>query len=369
MSACRAATCTLTSWSTAWRTRRATRVFRQQDDIAIVNHGNGWEAGGFAGYDFGLLRVEVEGSYRVAELDAVELNDPPIPVNGGSVSDTAPLALAPGLYGSGSFPNAGGSTRIAAGIANLLLDFGGEDGIGLQVGGGAGYALVKADIYQLYEPGSAFVDDEDGAFTYQGLAQLYLPAGENVEIGLRYRYSRFTGIESDFANSLNADGILSTHSVLASLAVNFGGREAAPPPPPPPPSPPPPAPPPPAPPPPPPPPPPAPAVTDFLVFFDWDESSITPEAADTLNRAAQAFRDDGRARITLDGHADTSGPPDYNIRLSERRNEAVREYLVGQGVPEGVISSQAFGESQLLVETVDGVREPQNRRVEITIGD
>ena len=71
----------------------------------------------------------------------------------------------------------------------------------------------------------------------------------------------------------------------------------------------------------------------------------------------------------LDGHADTSGPADYNVNLSERRNDSVREYLVSRGVPEGVITSEAFGESELLVETADGVREPQNRRVEISIGN
>ncbi|MEO0501670.1 MAG: OmpA family protein, partial [Pseudomonadota bacterium] len=50
------------------------------------------------------------------------------------------------------------------------------------------------------------------------------------------------------------------------------------------------------------------------------------------------------------------------------RADAVRAYMVGQGVPESVIATEAFGESRLLVETADGVREPQNRRVEINLG-
>ena len=70
----------------------------------------------------------------------------------------------------------------------------------------------------------------------------------------------------------------------------------------------------------------------------------------------------------LAGHADKSGTPTYNVGLSERRNASVRAYLGGRGIPDGVISTQAFGESAPRVETADGVRELQNRRVEITYG-
>jgi outer membrane protein OmpA-like peptidoglycan-associated protein len=54
--------------------------------------------------------------------------------------------------------------------------------------------------------------------------------------------------------------------------------------------------------------------------------------------------------------------------LAERRNASVREYLTGRGIPGGAITSQAFGESMPRVPTADGVRELQNRRVEITYG-
>ena len=124
----------------------------------------------------------------------------------------------------------------------------------------------------------------------------------------------------------------------------------------------------------PPPPPPAPVAPpavveqNFIVFFDWDESDVTPAAADTLNQAAMAYRDGARTSVTLAGHADKSGPADYNVGLSQRRADAVRDYMSGQGVPTGVISTEAFGESRPLVETADGVREPQNRRVEINLG-
>ena len=74
------------------------------------------------------------------------------------------------------------------------------------------------------------------------------------------------------------------------------------------------------------------------------------------------------ARVVLAGHADRSGPNDYNVDLSQRRANNVAVYLEGRGVPRGSIATEAFGESRPLVEPADGVREPQNRRVEITMG-
>jgi outer membrane protein OmpA-like peptidoglycan-associated protein len=104
------------------------------------------------------------------------------------------------------------------------------------------------------------------------------------------------------------------------------------------------------------------------VFFDWDRSDITPQAAAILDNAAAAYQQSGSAQVMLAGHADKSGSAQYNVGLSQRRADAVRSYLAGRGVPEGAVASEAFGESRPLVETADGVREPQNRRVEITFG-
>jgi outer membrane protein OmpA-like peptidoglycan-associated protein len=106
----------------------------------------------------------------------------------------------------------------------------------------------------------------------------------------------------------------------------------------------------------------------FIVFFDWNKSDITPEAASILDNAAQAYTTTGQAQIMLAGYTDTSGSASYNMGLSQRRADAVKAYLAGKGVPDGVMTTQAFGETKLLVQTADGVREPQNRRVEITFG-
>jgi outer membrane protein OmpA-like peptidoglycan-associated protein len=72
----------------------------------------------------------------------------------------------------------------------------------------------------------------------------------------------------------------------------------------------------------------------------------------------------------LAGYTDTSGTAKYNMGLSQRRADSVKAYMVDHSIPEGVITTQAFGEdpAHLRVHTADGVREVQNRRVEITYG-
>lgn len=103
----------------------------------------------------------------------------------------------------------------------------------------------------------------------------------------------------------------------------------------------------------------------FLVFFDFDRSNLTTEAMAVVRRAAESVRRGGVSRITVTGHADRSGSDAYNMGLSQRRANAVRDALVREGVPANQISTTARGESQPLVPTPDGVREPQNRRAEI----
>lgn len=113
---------------------------------------------------------------------------------------------------------------------------------------------------------------------------------------------------------------------------------------------------------------PAPApIKNFLVFFDFNKSDITPEASKIITQAVDTAKKGGSTRVDLTGHADRSGPDKYNMALSLKRANAVKAAMVKQGIPADQISVVGKGETQPLVQTPDGVREPQNRRVEIVL--
>jgi opacity protein-like surface antigen len=111
---------------------------------------------------------------------------------------------------------------------------------------------------------------------------------------------------------------------------------------------------------------PKPAPRTYLVFFDWDKYSLTPRALDIISEAATASKT-GTTELDVSGYTDTSGTPTYNQGLSLRRAKAVEGQLVADGVPASEIDIHAYGETHLLVPTGPGVREPQNRRVEIVL--
>ncbi len=115
------------------------------------------------------------------------------------------------------------------------------------------------------------------------------------------------------------------------------------------------------------PPPPPPAPQSFMVFFDWDSAKLNTQASNVISQVAGAYKTKGGARITATGHTDTSGSEQYNMALSLRRANAVKDALVKEGVPATAISVVGRGEQGLLVQTGPNVREPQNRRVEIAI--
>jgi len=114
-------------------------------------------------------------------------------------------------------------------------------------------------------------------------------------------------------------------------------------------------------------PPPPPPVRNFLVFFDFDKSNLTPRALDIVKEAATVAKSGQNTRVTCTGHTDTAGPANYNMALSLRRANTVKNALVNNGVAATSITVIGKGETALLVQTGDGVREPQNRRVEIVI--
>ena len=115
---------------------------------------------------------------------------------------------------------------------------------------------------------------------------------------------------------------------------------------------------------------PAPATSParaFLVFFDWNSATLTEGARSVIATAARNVGQVGSVTVVATGHADRSGPDAYNLNLSRQRAESVKAELVRLGVPAREISVAARGEAEPLVQTDDGVREPQNRRVQIVL--
>jgi iron complex outermembrane receptor protein len=107
------------------------------------------------------------------------------------------------------------------------------------------------------------------------------------------------------------------------------------------------------------------APKSYLVFFDFDKSDLTPQATEIVNTAARNAQAGKVTQLTVTGHTDTVGSDAYNMRLSRRRAESVAAQLEKQGVASSEIEIVAKGKRDLLVPTGDGVREPQNRRVQI----
>ena len=103
----------------------------------------------------------------------------------------------------------------------------------------------------------------------------------------------------------------------------------------------------------------------YLVFFPWNKAALTADDQHVVAQAAEEFRTTGSARINVTGHTDTSGSPEYNLRLSERRAQMVAAELERLGVPAADLVVIGRGQEDLRVPTADNVREAGNRRVEI----
>ena len=264
----------------------------------------GWAAGGKVGYDFVGPRIEVEGLYHS---------------NNGSGLVAFPGGIA----------RVNGKVDQVSVMANVFYDFMPGNTITPFIGAGAGIAFVDSTIQ-----GCNMCSTQ---FAYQGIIGVAWNLSDAFRVSLDGRYYGTTNPGAFTNNNI---------MTMLSLSYKFGQPQMAPPPPP-----------------------PAASVAppSFMVFFDWDRANLSDQAINTIRQAAAAFKSKGNARITATGHTDTSGPESYNMALSLRRANAVKDALVREGVPAQAISVVGRGEAGLLVQTGDGVREPQNRRVEIVI--
>ena len=268
-----------------------------------VNTWTGWAVGGKAGYDFVGPRLELEVGYGQIPTSA---NIPGTAINGKV-----------------------GQLNV---MANLLYDFMPTSVITPYIGAGAGVA---------------FVDSNSSLGSTQFAYQSMVGVAYNVSEQLRFMVEgRYVGTTSPSVNTPFGNVSFQNNNILALAGVTY--KFVSPPPPPP-------------------PAPPMVAPPSFMVFFDWDRSNLSAQALNTIKQAAGAYKAKGNARITATGHTDTSGSEAYNMALSLRRANAVKDALVQQGVPATAIAVVGRGEQGLLVQTGPNVREPQNRRVEIVI--
>jgi OOP family OmpA-OmpF porin len=260
-----------------------------------------------AGYDFVGPRVELEVGF-------------------GFIPFTANLA------GTAARSNFSGDAHQLHVMGKVLYDFIPASTITPYIGAGAGIAFVD---------GNTFL--QNTVFAYEGI----LGVGYNIDSQWR------VALEGRYVGTTNANVVINGVNVGVNnsniVAMVYGQYKFAPPVSAPPPA-----------------PPPA-TPPSFMVFFDWDSSALSEASLNVVRQAAGAYKSKGSARIRATGHTDTSGPEAYNMALSLRRANAVKNALVREGVPAAAITVIGRGEQGLLVKTADGVREPQNRRVEIVI--
>ena len=107
----------------------------------------------------------------------------------------------------------------------------------------------------------------------------------------------------------------------------------------------------------------------FVVYFRLDSAALTPTTRKRIMAAAAEAKRVGAKRVYVSGFADTTGTDRYNLVLSEERAGAVADALVEGGVSSKIVSTGAFGEGILSVETKDGVLMPDNRRVTIDVSN
>lgn len=293
-----------------------------------VDYDNGWGALGAVGYKYGnSLRSELELGYRHASIDDVSL----------SAFDA-------------------GSAKVYSLMANTIYDIPTSLDFSPYIGAGVGAAVVSYDNMRTIA--GSVVDDSEIVPALQGLVGFSVPFAQNLDFFAQYQYQYLFDVEPNTNAGLEVDADYGNSLILAGLRYTFSEPApipvAAPAPAPlpeklpevve------------------------APAIEKYMVFFDFDRSDITIEAADILQKVAENAEKGKVTRIELTGHADRAGKEGYNQKLSARRAEAVKKQLVRLGLPASDIVTSAKGETSPLVSTNDGVREPQNRRVEIVYG-
>ena len=105
----------------------------------------------------------------------------------------------------------------------------------------------------------------------------------------------------------------------------------------------------------------------FILYFPHNHVEFTPEARATVREVIRAIKEHTPVDVSVVGHTDRVGSRRYNYRLSLERARAVASYLIAEGVDPSILAIDSHGEDNPLISTGDGVSEPRNRRVEVTV--
>ena len=104
------------------------------------------------------------------------------------------------------------------------------------------------------------------------------------------------------------------------------------------------------------------------VLFASNHAELLPSAQLKLNDVALALtRQDAESKIVVEGHTDSQGQPAYNMDLSQRRAQSVRDYLVSRGIAADRVTAQGFGLTRPIADNTSPEGRANNRRVEIVV--
>ena len=286
----------------------------------IFSYERGYIVSGAVGYDFGRnWRVEFEAAYRDNDIgfdcDAFSLCGP---VN----ADVWEFSQ----------------------MFNVLYDVPVNERWEVAVGAGVGGNLVVVGDYDVREM-------DDYVFAVQGIAEVAYRMSDRWKLFADYRYMTMGDPGFAFASTPGARLELEKGDTSLLMGVRFDLQRDA-----------------------------APKVIEpevqkpvaeapkqFIVFFGFNKANLTAEAVRVVAEASEAAKKNGSASLAIVGHTDTSGSTDYNLALSMRRSQAVKDSLIAHGIDGSMISTAGRGEAELLVNTGDGVKEPQNRRATIDL--
>ena len=182
----------------------------QINNAVSPDYNTGFDIGLVGGYDFGLIRAELDLAYKHAGVNEVVLGD----LGGLACPDPSNCII-----------DADGDGSVLSAMANLILDFGDNDGLSGFVGAGVGMSRVSIDTdfngtFPTIPTTDFGFDDDDSVVAWQLIAGFRVPVSENIDAGVKYRF--FNTRELEFSDGVDRlSGHWRSHSLLASFTYNF----------------------------------------------------------------------------------------------------------------------------------------------------